>query len=146
MMKEETFDYSKVPHNFGLCATDTCPYTDTCLRRIAYTYAPSNNIFLYVLNPKAIESTAGKCKYYCSNKKVRYAKGFLCTAGALAVSVSGTFRCRLIGSWGARRYYQKRKGETLLSPAEQQQVVALARKLGVRLDEYFDGYVEEYDW
>lgn len=42
-MKEETFDYSKVPHNFGLCATDTCPYTDTCLRRIAYTYAPSNN-------------------------------------------------------------------------------------------------------
>lgn len=53
-MKEETFNYSKVPHNFGLCATDTCPYTDTCLRRIAYTYAPSNNIFLYVLNPKAI--------------------------------------------------------------------------------------------
>ena len=73
-MKEETFNYSKVPHNFGLCATDTCPYTDTCLRRIAYTYAPSNNIFLYVLNPKAIESTAGKCKYYCSNKKVRYPK------------------------------------------------------------------------
>ena len=66
--------------------------------------------------------------------------------GALAVSVSGTFRYRLIGSWGVRRYYQKRKGETLLSPAEQQQVVALARKLGVRLDEYFDGYVEEYDW
>ena len=60
-MKEETFDYSKVPHNFGLCATDTCPYTDTCLRRIAYTYAPSNNIFLYVLNPKAIESTIRKC-------------------------------------------------------------------------------------
>lgn len=79
-MKEETFNYSKVPHNFGLCATDTCPYTDTCLRRIAYTYAPSNNIFLYVLNPKAIESTAGKCKYYCSNKKVRYAKGFIHTA------------------------------------------------------------------
>ena len=93
------------------------------------------------LHLKAIEAMAGKCKYYRSNEKVRYAKGFLCTAGALAVSVSGTFRCRLIGSWGVRRYYQKRKGETLLSPAEQQQVVALARK-----DEYFDGYVEEYDW
>ena len=145
-MKEETFDYSKVPHNFGLCATDTCPHADTCLRRIAYTHAPSNTIFLYVLNPKAMETTAGKCRYYCPNKKVRYAKGFLCTVGALTVRVSGTFRCRLIGSWGVRRYYQKRKGETLLSPAEQRQVVALARKLGVRLDEYFDGYVEEYDW
>lgn len=56
-MKEETFDYSKVPHNFGLCATDTCPHADTCLRRIAYTHAPSNAIFLYVLNPKAMETT-----------------------------------------------------------------------------------------
>ena len=47
-MKEETFDYSKVPHNFGLCATDTCPHADTCLRRIAYAHAPSNAIFLYL--------------------------------------------------------------------------------------------------
>ena len=172
MMKEETFDYSKVPHNFGLCATDTCPYTDTCLRRIAYTYAPSNNIFLYVLNPKAIESTAGKCKYYCSNKKVRYAKGFIhtCllytsplssssaasdvykrqgfihTAEAISVGQSGTFRYRLIGLWGIRRYYQKLKGETLLSPTEQQQVIAIARNLGLQRTEYFDAYVEEYDF
>ena len=77
---------------------------------------------------------------------MRYAKGFIHTAEAISVGQSGTFRYRLIGLWGIRRYYQKRKGETLLSPAEQQQVVALARKLGVRLDEYFDGYVEEYDW
>ena len=129
-MKEETFDYSKVPHNFGLCATDTCPYTDTCLRRIAYT----------------IESTAGKCKYYCSNKKVRYAKGFIHTAEAISVGQSGTFRYRLIGLWGIRRYYQKRKGETLLSPTEQQQVIAIARNLGLQRTEYFDAYVEEYDF
>ena len=145
MMKEETFNYSKVPHNFGLCATDTCPYTDTCLRRIAYTYAPSNNIFLYVLNPKAIESTAGKCKYYCSNKKVRYAKGFIHTAEAISVGQSGTFRYRLIGLWGIRRYYQKRKGETLLSPTEQQQVIANASNLGLQRQEYIDAYVAEYD-
>ena len=117
--------YSKIPSNYGLCAAD-CPRGDTCLRRIAYDRIPANVVFPPTLHLKAIEAMAGKCKYYRSNKKVRYAKG--------------------IGSWGVRRYYQKRKGETLLSPAEQQQVVALARKLGVRLDEYFDGYVEEYDW
>lgn len=143
MMKDTS--YSKIPSNYGLCAAD-CPRGDTCLRRIAYDRIPANVVFPPTLHLKAIEAMAGKCKYYRSNEKVRYAKGFLCTAGALAVSVSGTFRCRLIGSWGVRRYYQKRKGETLLSPAEQQQVVALARKLGVRVDEYFDGYVEEYDW
>mgnify|MGYP006979106524 CR=1 FL=1 len=45
-----------------------------------------------------------------------------------------------------RRYYQKRKGETLLSPTEQQQVIAIARNLGLQRAEYFDAYVEEYDF
>ena len=142
-MKDTSF--SGIPFNYGLCAVD-CPRGRTCLRRIAYDHIPPNATFPPTLHPKAIEAMAGKCKYYRSNEKVRYAKGFLCTVGALTVRVSGTFRYRLIGSWGVRRYYQKRKGETLLSPAEQRQVVALARKLGVRLAEYFDGYVEEYDW
>ena len=101
MMKDTS--YSKIPSNYGLCAAD-CPRGDTCLRRIAYDRIPANVVFPPTLHLKAIEAMAGKCKYYRSNEKVRYAKGFLCTAGALAVSVSGTFRCRLIGSWGDRRY------------------------------------------
>lgn len=27
-MEKESFDYSKVPHNFGLCATADCPHAD----------------------------------------------------------------------------------------------------------------------
>ena len=38
------------------------------------------------------------------------------------------------------------KGETLLSPTEQQQVIAIARNLGLQRTEYFDAYVEEYDF
>ncbi len=38
------------------------------------------------------------------------------------------------------------KGETLLSPTEQQQVIAIARNLGLQRAEYFDAYVEEYDF
>ena len=137
-MEKESFDYSKVPHNFGLCAAADCPHADTCLRRIAYTHTPASVTFPPTLNPKTIEAMAGKCEYYRSNQKVRYAKGF--------VRTSGTFRYGLIGNWGIRRYYQKRKGETLLSPAEQQKVMALARKLGLQQEEYFDSYVEEYNW
>ena len=77
---------------------------------------------------------------------VDYAKGFIHTAEAISVGQSGTFRYRLIGLWGIRRYYQKRKGETLLSPTEQQQVIAIARNLGLQRAEYFDAYVEEYDF
>ena len=84
MTKDTSF--SEIPFNYGLCAAD-CPRGDTCLRRIAYDHIPADVTFPPTLHPKAIEAMAGKCKYYRSNEKVRYAKGFLCTAGALAVSV-----------------------------------------------------------
>lgn len=114
--------------------------------RIAYTHTPASVTFPPTLNPKTIEARTGKCEYYRSNQKVRYAKGFVRTTEALAVSASGTFRYGLIGTWGIRKYYQKRKGETLLSPSEQQKVMALAKKLGLQQEEYFDSYVEEYSW
>lgn len=142
----EKLNYAEVPYDFGLCAIDGCSQGDTCLRQIAYNYAPANYPFLKMLSPKVAKVAADKCKYYCSNEKVRYAKGFKGTLGALPVRVSGTFRNRLVGSWGIRKYYQRRKGETLLGPAEQRQLIALAKELGVHLNEYFDGYVEEYNW
>lgn len=144
--KDTLFDYSKVPYNFGLCVATNCPHGDTCLRRIAYNHTPANVTFPPTLNLKTIEAMAGKCKYYRSNEPVRYGKGFVRTTEALTVRMAGKFRYTLIGRWGMRKYYQKRKGETLLSLAEQEEVVALAKQLGVRLEEYFDAYVEEYDW
>lgn len=146
-MEEEPFDYSKVPGHFGMCVVENCSKSTTCLRRIVYNHVPADIVFLPILNPRNIvKMLPDKCEYYCSNKKIRYAKGFLCTTELLPVRVSATFRYRMIGSWGFRRYYQKRKGETLLSPFEQKQVVALAKELGLNQQEYFDAYVEAYDW
>lgn len=71
MMKDTS--YSKIPSNYGLCAAD-CPRGDTCLRRIAYDRIPANVVFPPTLHLKAIEAMAGKCKYYRSNEKVRYAR------------------------------------------------------------------------
>ena len=75
-MKKETFDYSQVSCSFGLCAAAACLRADTCLRRIAYDYALASIAFPLKLNPKTIEEMSGKCKYYCPDTKMRYAKGF----------------------------------------------------------------------
>lgn len=145
-MKEEVINYSDVPHGFGLCAAGECPNSSTCLRQIAYRHLPENIIFLHLLRPNVAKEMAEECRYYRSNDKVRYAKGFKRTTEALSVRVANSFRHRLVASWGVRRYYQRRKGETLLPPAEQQQVIMLAKALGVHQTEYFDGYIEEYNW
>lgn len=35
---------------------------------------------------------------------------------------------------------------SLINPAAQQYIISQAEALGLRLDDYFDEYVERYDW
>lgn len=143
---KESFDYSLVPYTFGLCAAEDCPRAATCLRRIALEYAPAEQVFLSIMNPNRLKVLKSACDYYRSNEKVRYARGFMHTVNALTVRVADTFRYRMIEYMGRKNYYLKRKGSMNLSPAEQQRIIAIVRELGVNLNEYFDGYVEDYNW
>ncbi len=143
---DEPFDYSKVPFAFGLCAVENCPYAATCLRQIAIKHAPATKVFLPTMNINRVKSRKGKCDYYCSNEKIRYAKGFMRTVDVLTIRVERIFRYRMISYFGRKNYYLKRKGELTLTPAEQERVIGVAKELGVIQAEYFDGYVEEYNW
>ena len=142
----ESFDFSFVPYTFELCAAEGRPRAATCLRRIALEHAPAKRVFLPIMNPNRLKAQDGACDYYRSDEKVRYARGFMCTINALTVRVADTFRYRMIGYMGRKNYYLKRKGGINLSPADQQQVIAVAKELGVIRKDYFDGYVEEYNW
>ncbi|WP_075557335.1 DUF6078 family protein [Parabacteroides timonensis] len=143
---KESFDYSKVPYDFGLCAAENCPKATTCLRQIALKHAPENITFLRIMNPNTLKKMKGTCKFYRPNTKIQNAIGFMRTVNALTLRVADTFRLRMISYLGRKNYYLKRRGGSPLSPAEQQHIVILAKELGVILDEYFDGYVESYDW
>ena len=128
------FDFSEVPYSFGLCAAENCPKASTCLRRIAMQYAPVNRIFLPTMNPNRIIAGKGKCD------------GFTRTANALTVRMASTFRYRMISYFGRKNYYLKRRGALKITPAEQIYVINVAKELGVVLNDYFDGYIEEYNW
>ena len=143
---DKPFDYSEVPFNIGLCAAESCPNAATCLRQIAFKYVPEEVLFPSILNPRIIAKTKGKCKYYRPDTKIRLAKGFMRTVNALTLCEADSFRSRMIALLGRKNYYLKRKGGAPLSPTEQQRIVAIAKHSGVVLDEYFDEYIESYNW
>ena len=132
---------SQAPYNFGVCASADCTKRFTCLRYIALQNASPQYPFLPTLSPRKLESMKGECEYYRPNTPVRYARGF-----TRVVRVAGTFRLRLISYFGRKNYYLARKGEYLIDPTAQQYIVSQAEALGLRLDDYFDEYVELYDW
>lgn len=142
----KNFDYSQVPYGFGVCASANCSKASACLRHIALEHAPVKYPFLPTLTPQKLEAMKGNCEYFCADTTVRYAKGFTRTAESLVVRVAGTFRCRLIAYFGRKNYYLARKGEYLINPKDQEYIIRQAKDLGLQLDEYFDEYVEGYDW
>lgn len=145
-MNDDSFDYTKVPHGFLHCGASHCAKSATCLRHLAYCHLPSRLESFRMLNPcRTVEGEAA-CKYFLPDEPVRYARGFMRTVKALTLGVAGTFRNRAISCLGRKNYYLTRRGERLLSPSEQQQIVHIARSLGVELDEYFDDYVFEHRW
>jgi hypothetical protein len=52
----------------------------------------------------------------------------------------------LIVQFGRSAYFERRSGHTLLSPAEQEIVLAALHQAGVKEDFLFDKYVELYNW
>ena len=121
-------------------------YAATCLRHIAYEHMPTDKAFVWMLVPHMAGQAQGKCKYYCPNTKVRYAKGFARIIDELSVKQAAAFRERMIGKMGRKNYYASRKGDRLLPPAEQKQVRSVLRSLGAPDENCFDGYTDCFVW
>ncbi len=142
----EVIDLNEMPAIFGMCNQTECPHASTCLRHIVYPYASANKMFLNLLNSKWLETQNGNYKCYMKSQKERRAFGFIRTVRAIPSGSVKSFRSALIANMGRKRYYQTRKGEIMLTKAEEQLVIKFANKFGITLDDYFDKYKYVLIW
>lgn len=133
-------DFSKMPKIFGMCNATECPQAESCLRHLAYEHTDGEEPFLSLLNPKWLAKQKGVCNFYLKNEPVKRARGFMRTANAIPTGKANSFRLAAMSEMGYRRYYQTRKGEILLTAAEEKLIVRLANRFGVVMENYFDGY------
>lgn len=143
---KKTINPNEMPGNFGLCNVSGCPQAEKCLRQTAFHAHESDFPFITVVSQKWFDKQKAKCKFFLSNEKLRLPRGFMRTINLIPSGQMSRFRALAIGKLGFRRYYQTRKGEVLLTPAEAKYIIALAQKCGLKQDEYFDGYEEAYLW
>lgn len=144
-MKTE-IDYSQVPYNYQICLKEECPQADTCLRQLVEQSIPAHIESWNIVSPKYLASLEVTCPYYRPSTKVRFAKGFIRILESLPYKQMQAVIARLSDYFGQRTYYRVRKGERLLSPAEQKGVLNVLKNCGVTHPQDFDAYTEEYDW
>ena len=143
---KEKIDFAKVPYQYAMCLNRQCPQANTCLRQLTEQSVPENIEHWVIISPKLLANIKGYCPHYRSNTKVRYAKGFIGILDCIPHKQMQTVVAHLMGYLSRRTYYRTRKGERLLSPAEQQHILNILKNCGVTYPEKFDAYIEDYDW
>ena len=137
--------YTAIPVGYAVCLHHDCPKAATCLHQIAYLTLLEQENNLNLINPNRC-SKDETCRHYRDNAPVIYARGFTNFQERMFPDQYKTFKTILIAHFGRNPYYDRRNGQTILPPKEQEIVLEALKKAGVTEDFQFDYYEENYNW
>lgn len=137
--------YTTLPEQFSGCLHAGCPMAASCLRQVAYSQMMGEKEHLHIVNPQHCTLNAD-CKFFRNAKSVQYAKGFTNFQKKMFPDQYRMFMSTLILHFGRTAYFERRNGDTALSPAEQEIVLNALHKAGVEGEFEFDKYIELYNW
>lgn len=137
--------YTSLPSGYPVCQLNDCPLAGTCLHQIAYPTMLEKEEMLTLVNPNRCSKDA-RCKFYRDSKPVTYARGFAHFQKRMFPEQYDRFSSMLIARFGRNPYYERRRGDTALSPKEQRIVLDALKKVGVTEEMKFESYEENTNW
>lgn len=137
--------YISMPKGYAACLHSHCTLAATCLHQLAYNQLIQGETYLNVINPTQC-SQKEDCPFYRNNQPVVYARGFTKMQKRMLPDQYRKFMQILIGEFGSNPYYERRRGETALSPREQEIVRHALRQVGLPDNWEFDAYEENVNW
>jgi hypothetical protein len=137
--------YTSLPSDYSVCEHSDCPQARTCLHQLAYAELMETEELLRLINPGRCTKNA-LCPYYRSNAPVLYARGFTNFQARMYPAQFQKFKAIVMGRFGRNPYYERRRGEVPLSPAEQAFVLGALRQAGITEEFTFDRYEEMISW
>ena len=144
-----------VPGGYDYCfaGMDKCPKAASCLRAIAAKLLSESeeqpSKFVHVVNPLYLNRLPelSACGCYRSCEPLRYARGMTRLFDEIPTKLLPAVRSRVMGCFSCERYfYLSRKGERLISPAEQQRIANVFKAAGFGDKLKFDGYEYQICW
>lgn len=137
--------YKEMPNDYPVCLHADCPCATTCLHQVVYDETLEKREYVNLINP--LRCTQGDdCPYYRNNAPVRYARGFKNFQKKMYPGQYQKFMGLLQGRFGRNPYFERRRGQTALSPDEQQEVLQALRLAGIDETWEFDAYEENINW
>lgn len=138
-------DFSRKPNGFLLCLGIECPKREQCLRYLAYSQQPKPTTLLRVYNPKYLGQFA-ECPAFRYSAPVRHARGMIRGLSQMNVEDHSRFINLVKMHMDRRKYFRIRRGEDLVTPAQQQLIDKLYEQVTGQPHFPFSAYEESPLW
>lgn len=137
--------YTSLPEGYPICQHADCKMAQTCLHQLAYEPLLETDNILYLINPNKC-SKDENCENYRDCKPVVYARGFAHFQKRMFPDQYQQFMSILVNTFSRNGYFERRRGDTALSPKEQDIVLSALRQVGVTEELKFKSYEENTNW
>lgn len=137
--------YQDIPTDYPICQHADCPRGARCLHQLVYQTLMERNTILRLINPGHCTKD-GQCPHFRDSTPVTYARGFTGMQQHMFPEQYLTFMSILKSRFSHNPYYERRRGEIVLSPNEQKIVLNALRRAGVTEELKFDSYEENINW
>lgn len=125
-----TLEYDKVPRFYARCFLDSCPRAAECMRYAVGQCAPEKAACGHCVFPQSLNAEGG-CPYFRPKRVSRSAWGFKSLFRDVLARDSVSLRRALMDYFGSRStYYRYNRGQQLLTPGQQQEVLAIFARFG----------------
>ncbi len=128
--------------DYAACPLASCKKSSTCIRYAAYLKAQAEKESFCILNTSKFTTSDEGCENYLTPVKQRMARGFKAIYETLPKCNSHYF-WTCVSFMNETSWYRAKRGDLLLTPDEQEELLAAFRENGADMSVGFDGYVEK---
>lgn len=145
-MDNEARLFSEKAQTYLVCFNDGCARSGECMRRRLAGYVPSTRRIVESVNAGYVAARGGQCEYFRQARPVTMHKGLTRFYDQIPERTARMIRKALISDFGNSNYYRYRSGELLITPAVEEHISQVCRRLGWTDGLAFDEEQQEYQW
>lgn len=135
----------QIPYTFSRCFQSDCPQADTCAHFLASKFIIKGQVSGPAIYPTS--RLNGTCVCYKQTGIIHAAYGFKALFAEIKKKDEKPIRDRIKKYLGGNTaYYRYHHGKRLLSPDQQEWILALFRQHGYTEELHFDGYQDIYNF
>lgn len=135
----------QIPYTFSRCFQSDCPQADTCAHFLASKFIIKGQVSGPAIYPTS--RLNGTCVCYKQTGIIHAAYGFKALFAEIKKKDEKPIRDRIKKYLGGNTaYYRYHHGKRLLSPDQQEWILALFRQHGYTEELHFDVYRDIYDF